>query len=86
MDLICQISKGDKPTQIKWNFVGLFENQGLRIRTNRISEKSSMLSVPSASAFHTGQYTCTATNAAGSVSHSIDIVVNGIKSNICIYL
>lgn len=75
MDLICQISKGDKPIQIKWSFLGLFENQGLRIRTHRISEKSSMLSVPSASAFHTVQYTCTATNAAGSVSHSIDIVV-----------
>lgn len=75
--MICQIAKGDRPVQIKWNFKGFYTNPGLRIKVNRVSDKSSLLSIPSASAEHSGTYTCTASNAAGSVSYITNITVNG---------
>lgn len=86
MDLLCQISKGDKPIQIKWNFEGFTDNNlGLHTKTNRISSKSSMLMISSAKSYHTGKYTCTAKNAAGSVSYAINITVNGISINSFMY-
>lgn len=77
LDLFCQISKGDKPILIKWSFEGYNDNHGVQIKTNRISDKSSLLTIPVASAYHSGTYTCTATNQAASVSYSTNITVNG---------
>lgn len=76
-NLFCQISKGDKPIVIKWSFRGFDDSRGIQIITNRISDKSSLLSISNATASHSGTYTCTATNNAGSSSYSTNITVNG---------
>lgn len=77
IDLICQIARGDRPVQIRWNFAGFFATPGVRIQANRVSDKSSLLSIPAASSEHSGTYTCTATNRAGSVSYATNVTVNG---------
>lgn len=77
LDLLCQISKGDRPLIIKWRFEGFNDNHGVKIKTNRISEKSSLLTIPNASSYHSGKYTCSASNEAASTSYSINITVNG---------
>lgn len=77
LDLFCQISKGDRPMVIKWSFEGFNNNQGIEIKTKRISDKTSLLTIAEASAYHSGKYTCTASNQAGSVSFSTNITVNG---------
>lgn len=95
-DLFCQISKGDMPIFIKWSFRGFDDSRGIQINTKRISEKGSLLSITNASASHSGTYTCTSTNQAGSTSYSTNITVNGkhqtttkqtkttcVKSTIC---
>lgn len=48
------------------------------MRTNRISSKSSILSIPNATPAHTGTYTCTASNFAGYTTYSTNLTVNGI--------
>lgn len=86
-ELFCQISKGDRPVSIKWTFKtfnGI--DNGAPLTSKRLSDKASMLSILAASANYTGNYTCTATNRAGSVSHTTTITVNGIVmflSRIC---
>lgn len=78
VELVCQISKGDKPLQISWSFHGTQDSNDTKIRTKRISEKSSLLTIPSAEAYHNGKYTCTASNIAGIVSASTNLTINGI--------
>lgn len=79
LDLFCQISKGDKPIFLKWSFRGFNDSHGIQINTKRISDKASLLSISNATASHSGTYTCTATNNAGSTSFSTNITVNGIN-------
>lgn len=86
LSLYCQIHKGDKPIVIKWSFRGFDDSHGIKIITNRVSDKSSLLSISNATASHSGSYTCTATNSGGTSSYSTNITVNGkesdVKSNI----
>ncbi|XP_073812146.1 Down syndrome cell adhesion molecule 1 isoform X20 [Musca autumnalis] len=81
VDLFCQIQKGDRPLKIHWSFERpgddmRFGPEQPIMRTNRISSKSSVLSIPNATPEHTGTYTCTASNAAGSTSYSTNLTVN----------
>lgn len=84
MDLFCQIQKGDRPLKIHWSFERfpddmVFGSEQPVMRTNRVSSKSSILTIPNATPAHTGTYTCTASNAAGSTSYSTNLTVNGIE-------
>ncbi|XP_044312693.1 Down syndrome cell adhesion molecule-like protein Dscam2 isoform X46 [Drosophila rhopaloa] len=81
VDLFCQIQKGDRPIKVHWSFERSAGDSGFdqmqpQMRTNRISAKTSMLSIPSASPANTGRYTCIASNAAGTTSYSVDLTVN----------
>ncbi|XP_052841721.1 cell adhesion molecule Dscam2 isoform X49 [Drosophila gunungcola] len=81
VDLFCQIQKGDRPIKVHWSFERSAADSGFdqmqpQMRTNRISAKTSMLSIPSANPANTGRYTCIASNAAGTTSYSVDLTVN----------
>ncbi|XP_063893549.1 cell adhesion molecule Dscam1 isoform X18 [Helicoverpa armigera] len=71
VQLNCHVSKGDLPLSIKWHFHG-FENTSshLDIMTNKMTSRTSFLSISAATASHSGNYTCVATNRAGSTNHS----------------
>lgn len=47
------------------------------VTTTKISERSNLLIISSVMATHSGNYTCTATNAAGTTSYTVPIRVNG---------
>ncbi|XP_055906132.1 cell adhesion molecule Dscam2 isoform X18 [Eupeodes corollae] len=81
IDLMCQISKGDRPLKINWSFERYASDSRINetqpvMRTHRISPKSSILSIPKATPAHTGTYICTATNFAGQSSQSVNLTVN----------
>ncbi|XP_039148162.1 Down syndrome cell adhesion molecule-like protein Dscam2 isoform X25 [Drosophila simulans] len=81
IDLFCQIQKGDRPIKVHWSFERSAGDYGFdqvqpQMRTNRISDKTSMISIPSASPAHTGRYTCIASNRAGTTTYSVDLTVN----------
>lgn len=77
LELFCRIAKGDKPLNIKWTFDSIDRNVGVQLNTRRLSDQTSMLSIASANAYHSGNYTCTAINRAGSTSYTTQITVNG---------
>ena len=78
VQLNCHVSKGDLPLSIKWHFHG-FENttSHLDIMTNKMTSRTSFLSISAATASHSGNYTCVATNRAGSTNHSTVLNVHG---------
>ncbi|KAK0078988.1 hypothetical protein PV325_001869 [Microctonus aethiopoides] len=73
----CTILKGDFPMKISWrhNNESIINNQR-DIVINKISKHMSVISIESAMADHAGQFTCMATNGAGTASQSTTLIVN----------
>jgi hypothetical protein len=81
VQLNCHVSKGDKPLKITWNFHGEELSSHMGITTTKIGDRTSLLTISSVMAGHSGNYTCTAQNAAGSISYTTTVHVNGSVSN-----
>ena len=75
--LLCVVSQGDMPVTITWSLKGQKLNSGPDITTTMLGKRTSMLTIASVSYLHIGEYTCRATNPAGSVTHSAELKVNG---------
>ena len=75
--LTCVVSKGDMPVSITWSLKGKELNSGDSIATTLLGKRASMLVISSVDYTHIGEYTCRATNTAGSVTHSVELKVNG---------
>lgn len=80
VSVTCSVAKGDLPIDITWAFNGqlvkeLQDHDVLVASTNR---KNSVLSIESVNAKHVGEYTCLASNHAGTASYSSYLAVNGI--------
>ena len=65
------------PITVSWSLKGQELNSGPSITTNMIGQRASLLIIASVDYTHIGEYTCRATNPAGSVTHSADLKVNG---------
>jgi len=77
VQLNCHVSKGDKPLKITWNFHGEELSSHMGITTTKIGDRSSILTITSVMAAHSGNYTCMAQNAAGAASYTAMVHVNG---------
>ncbi|XP_039283579.1 Down syndrome cell adhesion molecule-like protein Dscam2 isoform X44 [Nilaparvata lugens] len=76
IQLNCHVAKGDRPLKITWSFHGEELSSHMGISTAKFSERSSILTIASAMAAHTGNYTCSATNQAGTTSYTATVLVN----------
>lgn len=77
--LTCIVTKGDSPLEIIW----MFNNEPIdpiqhEIIVTETGKKTKQLTIDSVHARHVGEYTCIASNNAGSTSRSATLVVNGI--------
>lgn len=79
VSVTCSIVKGDHPMEIGWTH----NNQEINpasypdISITNNGKKVSLLLIDSVTARHAGEYTCVASNLAGSRSHSAVLAVNG---------
>lgn len=78
IQLICHVTKGDRPLEITWSFLGKEISSHLGISTTKIGDTTSLLTISSTTAAHSINYTCTATNPAGSTSYTAPVHINGI--------
>jgi Immunoglobulin domain len=83
----CIITKGDLPVNIWWTLKdeyysdrNLTTNDGVVI--TKTSSKISMLNIDAVKARHRGNYTCYASNKAGTVQHSAFLVINGLSISV----
>ena len=73
---------GDEPLTISWTFHGQGISSDLGIMTTPIGTRGSMLIISSVGHKHSGRYTCTAKNDAGSKSETAVLKVNGMRLEI----
>lgn len=74
----CAVTKGDLPIDIYWklnDYKLMGSNDGILI--TRSGNRISTLSIESVRSRHSGNYTCVASNSAGTVEHSAMLYVNG---------
>jgi len=84
----CAVIKGDLPIDIIWSFNGRVidiangafdeHNYNPDIVISRSSKRASQLTIESVAARHAGEYSCTASNTAGTATHSSVLSVNGM--------
>ncbi|XP_044595833.1 Down syndrome cell adhesion molecule-like protein Dscam2 isoform X12 [Cotesia glomerata] len=73
---VCTIVSGDAPLELSWALNGVTitdDNPHISVTTTK---RNSLISIDSASPSHAGEYTCVASNAAGSTSYSAELTVN----------
>ena len=75
--LVCTVIEGDEPISIKWSLQGEDLGPGPDLTTSQLGSRPSILMISSVNYRHTGTYTCTASNKAGSSTHAAELKVNG---------
>lgn len=75
---VCGVSRGDSPLILRWLKDGDPLSPSLGANTSSIDPYTSILSIPSLSASHSGSYTCVATNPAAEVKYTASLQVKGI--------
>lgn len=74
----CVVTKGDSPLEITWTFDGHpIQSYHSDVIVSDTGKRVKQLTIESVAARHAGEYTCVASNAAGSISHSVILDVNG---------
>lgn len=74
----CAISKGDLPLNITWILNGRNINIYDGVATGSLNRRTSQLTIESAQAHHSGEYTCVSENIVGIDKYSSYLNVNGI--------
>ena len=74
---VCAASEGDLPMEINWAFHGQPHSSMMGISTSKIGARSNVLQIESVAAAHSGNYTCTARNAAGTRNYTATLIVFG---------
>lgn len=79
----CGVNKGDLPLEIVWMFdqQPLDDSQRTDIVIAESGKRTKQLTIDSVNAQHVGEYTCVASNIAGSTSRTAVLSVNGSLKN-----
>ncbi|GAB0100349.1 Down syndrome cell adhesion molecule-like protein Dscam2 [Sergentomyia squamirostris] len=72
---VCGVSRGDAPLTLRWLKDGEPLPLLLGANVTSLDQYSSLLSIPSLSASHSGDYTCVATNPAAEVKFTASLMV-----------
>lgn len=78
--VVCIVTQGDEPLTISWALQGELVSSEAGLSTTSLGTRTSILTIQSVGYRHSGTYTCTAANAAGSRSKSTLLKVNGEDS------
>ncbi|KAK4287145.1 hypothetical protein Pmani_039780, partial [Petrolisthes manimaculis] len=72
----CFVQEGDLPLTLTWHKDGRPMDPRLDVRTSQIDDSTSILVIDPATAAHTGNYTCVATNAARTATSTARLTVS----------
>jgi len=75
--LHCTVDEGDLPLSIRWIFHGQELSSQMEIETAKLGKRTNFLTIESLAPFHMGNYTCMASNPAGSTNHTAQLVIRG---------
>lgn len=86
MIIQCAVSTGDLPVNITWKYPGdhqitsVTDSQRPLVTVTKMGDRVTMLSIDSLTADHAGNYTCIASNAAATATHTAELHINGSVS------
>ena len=75
--LICVVSRGDRPLSLTWSLKGDIINSGPSLTTTMIGQQTSLLIISAVDCQHSVTYSCRAENPAGIRTHTAELKVNG---------
>ncbi|VVC30731.1 Immunoglobulin subtype,Immunoglobulin-like domain,Immunoglobulin-like fold,Immunoglobulin subtype [Cinara cedri] len=75
IQVVCSVSKGDRPLTISWSFYGEALSSDMGVTTQMLGDTTNFLSIPSTGPSNQGNYTCIAKNSAGSDTYTSQLVV-----------
>lgn len=75
----CFVTEGDQPIEISWSFNGSDVSLLHGVSATKVGRKASMMVIDPALSSHRGNYTCTASNQAGSANFTSILNVNGTR-------
>lgn len=75
--LTCLVSRGDEPLRISWSLKGDVISSDPSMTTTMLGTRASILMISGVGYRNSGTYTCRAANAAGYMTMSADLKVNG---------
>lgn len=75
--MVCGVSRGDPPLHIGWLKDGAKLPPHLGVNVSTLDPYSSLLSIPSLTEAHSGEYTCVASNPAARVRYTSRLQVKG---------
>lgn len=78
VQVMCHVPKGDKPLSFKWSFSGGDVSELSGVNIMNVGDMGSALIIPTVTAKHSGNYTCTASNIVANASHQGTLNVKGI--------
>ncbi|XP_015789143.1 Down syndrome cell adhesion molecule-like protein Dscam2 isoform X2 [Tetranychus urticae] len=74
--VICTAASGDYPIHVKWLKDNVPVNHQRGIKVSQLSDYSSILLFESLALEHKGNYTCIATNEAGTATHTAHMIIH----------
>jgi hypothetical protein len=77
VQILCTVIQGDEPLSIKWSLQGDTVSSEPELTTAALGTRTSMLTIQSVGYRHSGTYTCSASNKAGTRSQGVELRVNG---------
>lgn len=77
----CSINSGDLPIRFSWFLNGKPVEDVNGFSLGSFGKKTSVLGIESVSEEHAGQYTCVASNRAGQITSTTELIVQGISFN-----
>ena len=75
--LTCAVTKGDVPLTINWSVSPRPAAESTSIKTVQIDPYTGLLSIDALRPEHSGNYSCQVSNAAGTVSQSQAVLIQG---------
>ena len=74
----CIVTKGDFPMEISWLFKNqVIDSKNMEVIISDSGKRGKQLIIESVKAKHSGEYTCVASNVAGSTTRAAILDVNG---------
>ena len=75
--LVCTVLRGDPPFTFSWSLQGAKVSDEAGLSTSQLGQRASLLMIERVGHRHSGTYTCKVTNAAGQITTTAQLKVNG---------
>lgn len=86
VQVMCHVPKGDTPLTFVWTFSSGDVSALAGVNIMNVGDRGTALIIPSVTAIHSGNYSCTVSNAVASAVHYTMLNVKGTMDMLIVFL